>query len=85
LFINDSDHSAEYEGREYRVIAPKLSAQAIIVGDNAHVTDELMKFSREIDRQFLFLREEPVNHWYLGAGIGRSFGKAAVQNERSPG
>jgi len=85
LFINDSDHSAEYEGREYRVIAPKMSRQGIIVGDNAHVTDELLKFSRETDRQFLFFREEPANHWYLGAGIGLSFRRAAVQNERSPG
>jgi cephalosporin hydroxylase len=73
VFINDSDHSAEYEGREYRVVAPKLTGRAIIVGDNAHVTDELIKFSREVGRQFLFFREEPANHWYLGAGIGLSF------------
>jgi predicted O-methyltransferase YrrM len=73
LFINDSDHSAEYEAREYRTIAPKLSERAIIVGDNAHVTDELLKFSRENGRHFLFFREEPANHWYLGAGIGLSF------------
>jgi hypothetical protein len=73
VFINDSDHSADYEGREYRVIAPKLSEQAVVIGDNAHVTDELLKFSCETDRRFLFFREEPANHWYLGAGIGLSF------------
>jgi hypothetical protein len=73
IFINDSDHSAEYEGREYRVISPKLSERAVIVGDNAHVTDELLKFSSEVGRQFLFFREEPADHWYLGAGIGLSF------------
>jgi hypothetical protein len=73
IFINDSDHSADYEGREYRVIAPKLTERAIIVGDNAHVTDELLKFSNESGRKFLFFREEPANHWYLGAGIGLSF------------
>lgn len=73
LFINDSDHSADYERREYRVIAPKLSDNAMIIGDNAHVTDELIKFSRETNRQFLFFREEPADHWYLGAGIGLSF------------
>jgi hypothetical protein len=73
IFINDSDHSADYEGREYRVIAPKLSDRAVIIGDNAHVTDELLKFSCETGRRFLFFREEPANHWYLGAGIGLSF------------
>ena len=73
IFINDSDHSADYEGREYRVIAPRLSEHALIIGDNAHVTDELLKFSSETGRQFVFFREEPANHWYLGAGIGLSF------------
>ena len=73
LFINDSDHSAEYEAREYRVILPKLSRDAVILADNAHVTDELYSFARDNDREFLFFREEPANHWYLGAGIGLSF------------
>jgi hypothetical protein len=73
IFINDSDHSADYEGREYRVIAPRLSDRTIVVGDNAHVSDELLKFSNERGRKFLFFREEPANHWYLGAGIGLSF------------
>jgi methyltransferase family protein len=73
IFINDSDHSGAYEGREYQVIAPLLSKRAVIIGDNAHVTDELVKFSREAERQFVFFREEPENHWYLGAGIGLSF------------
>lgn len=73
LFINDSDHSAEYEGREYQVIAPKLTDRAIILGDNAHCTGELALFSRSHGRQFLFFREEPAGHWYPGGGIGFSF------------
>jgi predicted O-methyltransferase YrrM len=73
LFINDSDHSAEYEAREYITIASKLSEKAVIVGDNAHVTDELLRFSRSFNRRFLFFSEEPAEHWYLGAGIGLSF------------
>jgi hypothetical protein len=73
LFINDSDHSADYEAREYGVIAPKLSPNAVVIGDNAHVTDVLLRFSREHGRRFLFFREEPADHWYPGAGIGFSF------------
>lgn len=72
LFINDSDHSADYEAREYRVIFPKLSARAVLLADNAHVTDELYLFSREVGWKFLFFKEEPAEHWYLGAGIGLS-------------
>jgi predicted O-methyltransferase YrrM len=73
LFINDSDHSHEYEAREYRLVAPKLSERAVIIADNAHVTDELYRFAQETGRQFLFFREEPEDHWYLGAGIGLAF------------
>ena len=73
LFINDSDHSAEYEYREYLTIADKLSAGGVILGDNAHVTDSLSRYSRETNRNFVFFSEKPDNHWYPGAGIGISF------------
>ena len=76
LFINDSDHSASYEYREYQSIKNKLSPKALILGDNSHVTDELLKFSIENDRNFVLFREEPKDHWYPGAGIGISFPKA---------
>lgn len=75
IFINDSDHSADYEVREYDVIEPKLSTFAIVLGDNAHVTDALQKFAERTDRSFLFFREDPLDHWYPGAGIGFAFPK----------
>jgi predicted O-methyltransferase YrrM len=73
LFINDSDHSAEYEGREYVFIAPKLSDRAIVLGDNSHATDELMDWSERTGRRFLFWSEKPAGHWYPGGGIGFSY------------
>ncbi len=73
LFINDSDHSGEYEYKEYQTILSKLSEDAIILGDNAHITDKLSKFSMENNRKFLFWKEIPKGHWYPGAGIGISF------------
>jgi predicted O-methyltransferase YrrM len=72
LFINDSDHSAEYEYQEYLTIKDKLSPRGIILGDNAHSTDSLFRFSRENGRRFLFFKEQPKDHWYPGAGIGIS-------------
>jgi hypothetical protein len=74
LFINDSDHSGEYEAHEYRVVADKLSADAVVLGDNAHVTDKLAVFARASGRRFLFFREVPDKHWYPGGGIGIAFG-----------
>ena len=73
LFINDSDHSAAYEYKEYVVIKNKLGSDAIILGDNSHCTDKLYQFSIENNRKFLFFHEVPKNHWYPGAGIGISF------------
>lgn len=73
LFINDSDHSGDYEYNEYRTIAGNLSPKAILIADNAHVSDSLLRFSRETGRRFLFFREEPIDHWYRGAGLGISF------------
>jgi cephalosporin hydroxylase len=75
LFINDSDHSADYEYAEYEVIKPKLSESAIILGDNSHVTDKLSQFSRLNSRRYVFFSEKPDQHWYPGAGIGISFRK----------
>ena len=73
LFINDSDHSADYEADEYDVIKGKLSQHAIVLGDNSHVTPKLAEFSMREGRRFVFLAEEPANHWYRGAGIGVSW------------
>ena len=74
FFINDSDHSSDYERREYETIAGKLSDRAIILGDNAHVTPEVYNFARKSGRKFLYFQERPKDHWYPGAGIGAAFG-----------
>jgi hypothetical protein len=75
LFINDSDHAADYEFREYLAIKDKLSKNAVVLGDNSHISNKLSLFSIENGRCFLFFREQPRDHWYPGAGIGISFTK----------
>ena len=73
VLINDSDHSADYEYREYQTLASIFHPKSVILGDNAHSTDMLMQFASETGRQFLFFRELPQGHWYPGAGIGFAF------------
>jgi predicted O-methyltransferase YrrM len=70
LLINDSDHSSEYEGREYAAVRDKLSPHAVVLGDNAHVTSRLLEFAEATGRTFLYWQEKPRDHWYSGAGIG---------------
>jgi hypothetical protein len=73
FFISDSDHSEEYEAREYQSIEQKLSNKAYILSDNSHVSNALREFSEKTGRNFIFFKEEPLNHFYGGAGIGMSF------------
>ncbi len=73
LFVNDRDHSPDYEAGEYLAIADKLSSRAVILGDNAHCTDALHAFALKTGRSFLFFQERPQDHWYPGAGIGAAF------------
>jgi len=73
LFISDSDHSAEYEAREYRAVEALLAEDALVISDNAHCTDALVEFARETGRRFLYFQEVPTDHWYPGAGIGIAF------------
>jgi hypothetical protein len=75
LFINDSDHSKVYEYNEYLAIKNKLSENGIILGDNSNSTDSLLNFSVVENRSFILFRENPLNHWYPGAGIGISYSK----------
>lgn len=73
LFINDSDHSQDYERREYDVIQEKLQPYALIIGDNAHCSPKLWEFSQRQHRHFLFFQEQPRDHWYPGSGMGVSY------------
>jgi len=73
LFINDSDHSADYEAAEYQTVENKLSEKAIVLGDNSHCTDKLLEFSLKTKRHFVFFQEMPCAHWFPGCGIGISF------------
>ena len=64
-----------YEQAEYEMIKSKLSPDAIVLGDNSHVTSKLAEFSIREGRRFVFLSEEPANHWYRGVGVGISLSK----------
>ena len=73
LFINDSDHSSQYEHDEYQVVLPKLGKEGIILSDNAHETAVLARLSLEVGRKFVYFQEVPKGHWFPGAGIGFSY------------
>jgi len=73
LFVHDSDHSAGHEDAEYALLEERLSEHAVVLSDNAHVTDCLLRFARRTKRRYLFFAERPRDHWHPGAGIGAAF------------
>lgn len=78
LFINDSNHDFDYERGEYEAIKKNLNQKSFILGDNSHVSDSLRNFSIANNREYVFFREVPKDHWYPGAGIGISFIRQGV-------
>jgi len=72
LFIHDSDHGAKHESRELDLLPSRLTPDAIVISDNSHSTTELAIWSLRNNRKFMFFAENPLNHWYRGAGIGAS-------------
>jgi predicted O-methyltransferase YrrM len=75
LFINDSDHSLEYEQREFDTVAPKLSEDSIVIGDNSHFSEKLVDFAEKTNREFLYFQEHPKDFWQRGAGIGAAYSR----------
>jgi predicted O-methyltransferase YrrM len=73
LFINDSDHSTEYERLEYEEVRDRLGSGAIVLGDNSDFSPELLNIAQETGRRFLLFNEQPKNHWYRGGSIGACF------------
>lgn len=70
LYINDSNHSSEYEYQEYLAIKDKLNIVSKIISDNSHSTDSLARFALELNVPYNLFLEKPKNHWYPGGGIG---------------
>jgi Methyltransferase domain len=70
LFLHDSWHTFEHESGELAAVAPRLSHGAMVLSDNAHESDALLRWAEQSGRRFTFFREEPSGHWWPGDGIG---------------
>jgi len=73
MFIHDSDHSYEFEYREFELALAQLSPGGILLTDNAEMTDALVDISRANNRRFLSVLEHPEEHWHRGGGLGVSW------------
>jgi hypothetical protein len=73
VFLHDSLHTYDYETGELAAVEPNLRADAIILSDNAHDSSALSDWAERSGRRYLFFKEQPLNHWWPGDGIGASW------------
>lgn len=73
VFLHDSLHTYEYETRELTTVEPNLGANAIILSDNAHESSALSDWAERNGRHYLFFKEQPLDHWWPGDGIGAAW------------
>lgn len=75
MFLHDSLHTYEYEARELAAVEPNLRDGAIVLSDNAHDSAALSHWAERTGRRYLFFKEQPLEHWWPGDGIGVAWEK----------
>src|SRR5215475_2416198 len=73
MFLHDSLHTYDYEAQELAAAEPHLRADAIVLSDNAHESSALSDWAERSDRRYLFFKEQPLDHWWPGDGIGAAW------------
>jgi predicted O-methyltransferase YrrM len=73
MFLHDSLHTYDHETRELAAIEPNLRADAIVLSDNAHESSALSDWAERTSRHYLFFKEQPLDHWWPGDGIGAAW------------
>jgi len=72
FFIHDSNHDYSYEYSEFNSIEGKLSPSSVVLSDNSHISEALLDWSTKHGRRFYFFKEQSINHWHAGDGLGVS-------------
>jgi methyltransferase family protein len=73
MFLHDSLHTYDYETEELTTVEPNLRPNAIILSDNAHDSSALSDWAERNGRHYLFFKEQPLDHWWPGDGIGAAW------------
>jgi predicted O-methyltransferase YrrM len=84
MFIHDSLHTYDYEAKELAAVEPNLRPNAIVLSDNAHQSAALSDWAERTGRHYLFFKEQPLNHWWPGDGIGVSWARDTGGGQHGP-
>jgi len=70
MLVYDGWHTFEAEYADLRVAADHLSANGVLVSDDAQVTRALAHLCEELGFAYSEFQEVPVDHFYPGAMLG---------------
>lgn len=73
FFIHDSLHTYAHEKGELEAISRILATGSILISDNSFSCAALEDFASESGMLFEFFKDEPLDHWYRGGGIGIAY------------
>jgi Methyltransferase domain len=82
MFLHDSLHTYDYESGELKAVEPNLRADAVILSDNAHESPALSDWAERSGRHYLFFKEQPLDHWWPGDGIGAAWAGSTRNGRR---
>jgi hypothetical protein len=84
IFLHDSLHTYDYERKELAAVESNLRDDAIILSDNSHESSALSDWAEESGRHYLFFKEQPLDHWWPGDGIGAAWASGRNGTTRPP-
>jgi predicted O-methyltransferase YrrM len=70
FYFSDGLRTYQYEQQEFACIEGKLSKGAVVITNKATFSRALYELSLRLKRKFAFFKEQPLDHWYEGSGIG---------------
>jgi predicted O-methyltransferase YrrM len=70
FYFSDGFRSYQYEQSEFSALKDKLNENAVVITNKAKFSKALFEFSRDLSKNYSFFKEEPLDHWYEGAGLG---------------
>lgn len=73
FYFSDGGRTPEYEKNEFNVLQEKIAKNSIVVSNKLGFSDALSQLSIKLNRNHIYFREEPLNHWYPGSHIGIMF------------
>lgn len=70
FYFSDGLRTYQYEKEEFACLRQKLKDNSVVITNKATFSKALFELASNLNRKYVFFKEQPLNHWYDGSGIG---------------